>query len=68
MAKRLSKAEKLTETRISNMYRAKCQGIQVDIMDIGKIFQVGREAVAKGVDDALLGDIIHNFVQSIRKN
>lgn len=68
MAKRLSKSEKITEERISRMYSSTCQGIQIDMMDIPKVFTVGRTAIANGADDALLGDTIRTFVQSIRKN
>ena len=49
-------------------YRKRCANIQIDLFDIPKIFVVGQKAIAEGVDDARLGDIIYEFVQTIRKD
>ena len=85
---RLNRNEKLEskriDQRIERAYYASCSGIQVDIMDIGKIFDAGRQAVAQmdigkifdagrqavaqGVDDAALTAAIRAFVETIRKN
>ena len=38
---------KQVDERINRLYTWHCVGIQVDIMDISKVFKVGREAVSK---------------------
>lgn len=58
-------SKKAIESRIERAYRARCCGVQINIMDIGKVFRVGEEAIARGVDDNELGDIIEEFVGKI---
>jgi hypothetical protein len=62
------KQKKIDEARIEAAYKAGCSGIQVDIMDIGKIFKVGETAISEGVDDIILQQRIRTFVESIRRN
>jgi hypothetical protein len=57
-----SKAEKAIDRRIENAYRATCSGIQIDIMDIGKVFARGREILATGVGDSRLGVELREYV------
>ena len=68
MRPRLSKEEKLAEKRIEQAYYKTCSGIQVDVLDISKVFRFGRSVVARGVDDDVLGQAIFNYVQTIRRN
>lgn len=63
MAKPLSdkKIDKLVEAT----YYRRCSGVQIDIMDIGKVFKVGREAYLAGQD---VEAAIVAYVETIRKN
>ena len=65
-----AKAAKAVDERINRIYMRNCSGIQIDIMDISKVFKVGREAVANnpGIDDTVLTGVILAFVNTIRKN
>ena len=66
MAKRNDK--KAMDLRIEKVYRERCSGVQVNMMDIGKIFFAGYDAIAEGVDDQELGNRIAAFVETIRRN
>ena len=65
-----AKAAKAVDERINRIYMRNCTGIQIDIMDISKVFKVGREAVSKNpaIDDTALAHTIVDFVHTIRKN
>jgi len=62
-----SRAEKREQKRIDalidNAYTETCAGIQIDIMDICKVFAEGRKALAEGRD---LKTAIRAFVETIR--
>lgn len=66
--KRKTKAEKLADKRIERAYYDTCSGIQINIMDIGKIFAFGRLKVEAGEDDEQLKSSIRNYVETIRYN
>lgn len=63
MAKQ-TKAEKIVDRRIELAYYKSCAGIQIDAMNIGKVFQFGREAIARGVDDDHLASSIRTYVEN----
>lgn len=67
MAKKTA-ADKKIDKRIEAAYYAVANGIQIDIMDIPKVFAVGRAFVADGVDDDTLKTMIAAYVDTIRKN
>ena len=56
------------DKRIDVAYRNRCSGIQIDIMDISKVFREGQKAIDNGADDVTLSQVIFDFVQTIRKN
>lgn len=77
------KLSKKIDTLVDRIYNAHCKNIQIDIMDIGKIFRVGRDAyLANAREQSVLRQVpidqteleaavktaVVNFVQSIRKN
>lgn len=59
---------KAAEKRVEKAYYARCSGIEINVMDIHKVFKVGMEAIAFGANDEVLGDKVFEFVQTIRKN
>lgn len=56
------------DKKIEQVYYATCRGVQIDVMNISKVFDVGREALAKGADDEQLKAAIVAFVETIREN
>jgi hypothetical protein len=68
-ANRKAKAQKKKDdARIQRLYTARCSGIQINIMDIGKVFKVAEAGIVAGMDDATLGDVIFAYVNEIRQN
>lgn len=63
-----SVAERKADKRINAAYCANCSGVQVSVLDIGKVFKVGHQAIANGADDTELAARIVAFVETIRKN
>lgn len=63
-----TKADKAIDRRVEAAYYATCSGVQIDVMDISKVFAAGRQAIANGADDEALRSAIVAFVQTIRKN
>lgn len=59
---------KIADARINKIYARSCSGVQIDIMQIGSVFSVGRRAIMAGADDAALEKAIVEFVQTIRRN
>jgi len=70
MSRKLSKKaiKSAIENRINKAYTSRCGGIQIDIMDITRVFQVGQKLVDSGADDVTLAQGIFDYVQTIRKN
>lgn len=60
--------QNIDDKRISAAYHARCNGIQVSVMDLGKIYKAGQGAIDAGANDAALGDAVAAFVDTIRKN
>jgi hypothetical protein len=60
--------QKALDKRVEAAYYATCSGIQIDIMDISKVFKAGREALDGGADEDGLKKAVRDFVETIRKN
>jgi hypothetical protein len=60
----------LIDARISRLYTQHCSGVQIDVMDIGKVFEEGQRWLAgnPGITDDALAAAIVAFVDTIRKN
>ena len=62
----LSKREKKRRDKlIESTYYATCSGIEIGLMDIGKVFAAGHKALAEGAN---LAQTIVAFVETIRQN
>jgi len=59
---------KKADAAVDAAYRATCSGIQVNMMDIPKIFAVGRASFHAGDDAATLAAKVRAFVETIRMN
>jgi hypothetical protein len=62
------KEKKAVAARVSKAYYATCSGVEINMMDISRVFEVGEAAVAAGLDDEMLGKTIRAFVDTIRVN
>jgi hypothetical protein len=56
------KAEKLLDKKVEAVYYKTCSGIQINIMDIPKVFKYGRQLIAEGKS---LEEELPKFVRSI---
>jgi alpha-D-ribose 1-methylphosphonate 5-phosphate C-P lyase len=63
-----TKAERAADKRTERAYYATCSGVQIRIMDMGKVYVAGREAITNGADDAALAVAVRAFVETIRVN
>ena len=67
--KTMTKAEeKKIAKKVERLYYKRCSGIQINVMDIGAVFKVGKAAALAGLSDEQIGNEIFNFVQTIRKD
>ena len=62
---RKSKADKLIDAEINKIYCQTFSGVQVNIMELPKIFQVGKKAYLAGED---IKAAMIAYVETIRKN
>lgn len=72
MATKMTRSEKIAANkaskRIEAAYYAGCNGVQINIMDIGKVFKHGETLIAGGADDVALQAGVIAFVETIRMN
>jgi hypothetical protein len=63
------KYKRLCDNRIERAYQSSCAGVQINIMDIDKVFQHGQRQIdMHGLDDAELAKSIREYVETIRQN
>jgi hypothetical protein len=60
--------DKANHARFLDAYNRTCQGIQIPILKMGEVMQVGLNSIAEGDDDQVLGEKVRAFVESIRQN
>lgn len=60
--------EKKIDKKVESIFYKRCSGIQINIMDLGSVFRVGKAAALAGLSDEQIGNEIFTFVQTIRKN
>ena len=60
--------KKANEKRIEKAYYKVAYGVQINMMDIPRVFTEGEKALAAGADDAALEKVVADFVQQIRLN
>jgi len=60
--------EKKIDNKVESIFYKRCSGIQIAIMDLSKVFRVGKAAALAGLSDEQIGNEIFTFVQTIRKN
>ena len=69
MARAAKRKAKADAARIQRLYGERCSGIQINVMDIGKVFKVAERAMADSdISDNDLGDLIAAYVNEIRVN
>ena len=54
------KQQKAIDQRIERIYYKRCAGVQINVMDIGKVFKTGQTAIAADpqISDEVLGNAI----------
>ena len=67
MARKSSKKNPV-DVRIEKLYHERCSGVQLNIMDLPKVWKYARSVAETGVNDVVLGDSIAAFVEKIRTN
>lgn len=68
MPKMTKKQKKILDSRVSRACSVAIQNLQVNVMDLGKIFQVGEDAAIAGDDDIALQSKICAFVSTLKTN
>jgi hypothetical protein len=66
----MSRIKAAIEKRVERLYYKSCSGVQVNVLDIGSIFDTGFAAVINQpeISDADLTKVIVDFVEKIRRN
>jgi len=57
-------SSKAIDRRIEAVYRLRCNGTQINIMQIGTLFAMARKLILDGCDDDALGACMVAFVRA----
>lgn len=64
----IKQQKKVDDDRINTAYRAGCCNIQINMMDIPKVFAVGQKAINEGASDEALASLVRAYIEQIRQN
>lgn len=65
---RQSKEDKRAHDTISRIYITIGKGIEINVMDISKVYQVGKDALRDGATEEQLTERLRAYLETIRKN
>jgi hypothetical protein len=60
--------KKKMDRMVERAYYDTCSGIQINILNIGKVFDHGRQLLKDGADEDALKVGVRAFVETIREN
>jgi hypothetical protein len=66
--KMTKKQQKAQDARINRLYCQNCSGLEINVLDISKVFREGHRLIAEGADDAALAAGLLAFTQQLARN
>jgi hypothetical protein len=66
MAKRMSKEEKALEARVARLFREHCSNIEIPMLKLSQVSDLGRELAAQGLEDDEIGARMAELARSLK--